>query len=269
MKGVYERHSGTNFENSFLVYKGVSGVKFCYHCKLCGDDKIYSRKYSPTEYPLSCGCSKKILPKKDYTGVTINGIYIKGYIGDSKWRVVSSCGCEEDCKMPKVIQRTQSKCEKCRDNKNVVHGHARKHKGGQTREYNSWCNLRRRCSDTKNNRYQHYGDSGISFCKDWENFEVFLEDMGTCPKGYSIERLRVDEGYSKDNCVWVNDKTQANNKTNNILISNGIEVMSLKHWCDIISVDYKQAHYRFKYKKMCVEEILGKGYRLAKDKFDI
>lgn len=98
---------------------------------------------------------------------------------------------------------------------------------------------------------------------------MFLEDMGVCPKGYSIERVKVDEGYSKENCIWATDKTQGNNKTNNILITDGNEVMSLMHWCTTLEINYKQAHYKIKYKKLAIEEVLGKDYRLAKNKFDI
>lgn len=266
---VFERNPKTNYENSFLEYKCQTDDKFCYHCRLCGKDKIYARKYSPAEYPLSCGCGGKILPIRDYTGETINGIYIKGYIGESVWRIMYSCGCEHDCLITSIRQAPDSKCRKCRDNKNIIHGHARKHKGGHSKEYNSWCSMKRRCECPTNNRYKHYGELGISFAKEWESFEVFLKDMGECPKGYSIERVRLDEGYSKDNCVWASDKTQANNKSNNILISNGEECMSLKHWCDIEGIDYKQAHYRLRYKGMPIEDILGVGYKLSKDKFDI
>lgn len=266
---VSDRVLSASEENSFLVFKGKTNDRYEYLCTLCGTSNTCSRKYGYAELPVSCGCSKKFLPTRDYTGQIINGIFIVGYIGASLWRVESSCGCIEDSKLTKVRARTNSECANCRYNNNEIHGHAKRGDGGHTREYNSWCNLRRRCRDPANNRYKYYGDAGIYFCTRWESFKLFLEDMGYCPAGFSIERIKVDEGYSKENCIWVDNKTQANNKTNNILITDGKECMSMMHWCKLLQIDYKQAHYRFKYKGLSIEMVLGEDYRLARDKFDV
>lgn len=140
----------------------------------------------------------------------------------------------------------------------------------RNRTRSSWSNMRKRCLNPDSNRYEYYGEKGISICPRWEtSFEDFLKDMGECPKGLSLERQDVSKGYNKDNCVWADNITQANNKTNNILISNGSEVMSLRYWCRREGVNYKNAHYRMKKKKERVEDILGKEYFLVDSKLNI
>lgn len=55
-------------------------------------------------------------------------------------------------------------------------------------------------------------------CDRWmESFDNFLEDMGTKPKGLSIDRIDVDGPYSPENCRWADTITQNRNRTNSVL----------------------------------------------------
>lgn len=129
--------------------------------------------------------------------------------------------------------------------------------------------MRRRCYDPKNNRYKRYGLLGITVCDRWNplkggSFENFLEDMGPCPSGSSLDRRDLSKNYDKENCRWANDIEQANNKSNSILIVNPEgDVWSLRRWCEILKLDYKSCwYYLFKRTKLLtLEEVLGKGYK--------
>lgn len=257
---------GKKAYDSFLVLEGVSEKGVSYYCKLCDKVNTVSKYYAPCNIPLSCGCISSLLPKIDLTGCSLNGVLFIGYIANSYWRVKYSCGCIRDRTKTSVESRGKSICYSCE----AKVPWNRRHGLTKTPTYSSWLNMKRRCYIESNNRYQHYGAVGIGVYDRWlSSFDNFLDDMGECPQGFSIERLDLERGYYPDNCIWADNKTQANNKSNNIFISNGMEVMSLKHWCDVEKVDYKNAHYRFRYKNESIATILGEGYILVDSKKSI
>jgi hypothetical protein len=80
--------------------------------------------------------------------------------------------------------------------------------------YATYSHMKRRCYETSNKDYRHYGARGITVCDRWlgvNGFWHFVEDMGTRPSGYSIDRVDNSKGYSPDNCRWASTTTQVNN----------------------------------------------------------
>jgi hypothetical protein len=78
--------------------------------------------------------------------------------------------------------------------------------------YNSWCSMRARCNNPRNQDYAGYGGRGITVCDRWNDFEAFLADMGEMPEGYSIERKDVNGNYEPSNCKWIPMAEQALNR---------------------------------------------------------
>ena len=80
--------------------------------------------------------------------------------------------------------------------------------------------MRRRCTSENDKDYYNYGERGIRVCPQWEDYLVFHEWARS--NGYednlSLDRIKVDEGYSPNNCRWADKWTQANNtRCTNIL----------------------------------------------------
>ena len=78
--------------------------------------------------------------------------------------------------------------------------------------YNAWAGMKQRCDNEKHPRYADYGGRGITYDPRWATFSSFLEDMGICPPGRSLERENNDKGYSQGNCCWADSFDQAQNK---------------------------------------------------------
>ena len=89
--------------------------------------------------------------------------------------------------------------------------HGQSAKGRRTAEYRAWANMKSRCSNPNASYYDIYGGRGITYCQEWEHFEAFFSDMGKAPDKYTLERVDVNKGYSKDNCIWADRHTQAVN----------------------------------------------------------
>ena len=88
-----------------------------------------------------------------------------------------------------------------------------KHGLGKTTEYRAWANMKDRCNNPNNQRYDDYGGRGITYCKRWEYFENFLADMSKKPaKNLSLERKNNNGNYTPSNCTWATAKEQANNR---------------------------------------------------------
>ena len=137
--------------------------------------------------------------------------------GSYKWLCLCDCG-EKTMVIGSSLKKNRTKSCGCllkekTQQRFTKHNHTKN--GKNSRTYNSWVNMTRRCVDPNKEGYEYYGARGIKVCERWSKFQNFLDDMRECPPEYSIDRINNDKGYYKENCRWATRKEQARNKNNN------------------------------------------------------
>lgn len=92
--------------------------------------------------------------------------------------------------------------------------HNKSHGMTHTPTYNSWINMRRRCSEKHSGKYGSYFDKGIRVCDRWkDSFENFYIDMGDRPPNKTLDRIDNARDYEPSNCKWSTPTEQNLNKS--------------------------------------------------------
>jgi hypothetical protein len=125
-----------------------------------------------------------------------------------------------------------------------------------TPEYSSWQAMKARCNNPNASKYYMYGARGVTVCPSWiTSFENFYADMGDRPaKDYSIERLDGSLGYSKENCVWADKTTQANDTRLNRPMTYLGETLNLSQWARKFNIPVTTLLNRVDTRNMTLEE---------------
>ncbi len=109
------------------------------------------------------------------------------------------------------------------------------------RLHNIWLTMRQRCSKPNCSGWRKYGAKGIRVCDEWEHsFECFRD--WAYAHGYddtlTIDRLDPKGNYEPDNCRWVTQKVQQNNRSNNVKLTYQGETHSLVEWSEIRNIPW-------------------------------
>jgi len=128
----------------------------------------------------------------------------------------------------------------------------------ETREFRIWMGMIQRCENPKYQYYHRYGGRGISVCERWRHsFTLFLEDMGDCPPGRSIDRIDNDGNYEPSNCRWATSLEQQNNTTRSAMLTCRGETRTIAEWSRIRGINYMKIHARIRRLNWSVDEALN------------
>lgn len=132
--------------------------------------------------------------------------------------------------------------------------------------------MKQRCYNTKNKRYEYYGARGIRVCDEWINKE-HVPGTHNCTKGWisfrkwaldngykegmTIDRIDVNKNYSPKNCRWVSQKVQNNNTRSNIMITLGDRTQTLAQWCEELGCNYRLVYDRIQRYHWTAEKALS------------
>ena len=121
-----------------------------------------------------------------------------------------------------------------------------------SKTHRAWETMRARCSNSSNCSFKNYGARGIDYVERWEIFQNFLDDMGVCPEGRSLDRIDNNRGYSPENCRWATPTEQVRNRRNSIT-HNG---QALEDACKDAGLPYQTVWARIKRYGWSVERAL-------------
>lgn len=130
----------------------------------------------------------------------------------SRLRCICDCGAERTVRLGHFNAGYAKSCG-CHV---TQHGHTN---GGKlSRTYMAYRNMVARCHNPRNKRFKDYGAKGIVVCERWRcSFPAFLDDMGECPEGMTIDREKNNLGYEPGNCRWVTRSTNQRNRACSLL----------------------------------------------------
>ncbi len=132
-----------------------------------------------------------------------------------KARFKCSCGVEFNAIID-IVKRGQTKSCGCLVGKNI---RLRNNYHGLSDHilFKKWQSMKRRCYIKGTDGYHFYGGRGIKVCDEWLNdVKSYYDYMISLPNamydGYTVDRIRNNEGYKPGNVRWATQKQQANNR---------------------------------------------------------
>ena len=232
-----------------------SGYKYVmWRCQCdCGNFINVRTTDLKNNHTQSCGCLHKEMLSKakliDLTGQVYGRLTVikrvDDYIspsGDRKVQWLCKCKCGKEVIVTgNNLRKGNSKSCGCY-NRELLAKINLTHNASNTRLYHIWICMKDRCYNPKNKKYKDYGGRGIIICDEWINdFEAFANwaydngyvenvSRGEC----TIDRIDVNGNYCQQNCRWVNQKVQSNNKRNNHYITYNGETHTVTEWNNIL-----------------------------------
>ena len=149
------------------------------------------------------------------------------------------CGREFEVRVYSVKIGNARSCGCQKNKQKITHGRS------NSIFYKTWNDMIRRCTNPNNKDYKDYGGRGITVCEEWLDvidFVAWCEATHPNIEGYSLDRIDNDNGYSPENCRWVNRLVQATNQrikyTNTTGVSGVVWDVNRGKWRAQISVNY-------------------------------
>ncbi len=116
--------------------------------------------------------------------------------------------------------------------------------------------MRTRCNNPNYFKYHLYGGRGITICNRWNDFSLFVKDMGYKPHpSYSIDRIDTNGPYNPENCRWASKTTQSRNKRTIRLITYRDKTQCIAAWAEEFGIPRSTISWRLQNGKSDLEAI--------------
>lgn len=123
-----------------------------------------------------------------------------------------------------------------------------------------------RCHNKQNDRYTSYGSRGIIVCDAWlgeYGYEFFSKwaiengydenaKRGEC----TLDRIDTNGNYEPDNCRWITNKEQQNNKRTCRYIEHNGEIKTISQWAEYFGISYSKAYRHLGKQNRTVQELI-------------
>lgn len=149
----------------------------------------------------------------------------------------------------------------------MIKHHSTTHGLSGTRIYRIYKNMRQRCYNPNNTSWNNYGGRGIKICDEWLMYDYKeRENIGlvnfynwAINNGYNdtltIDRINPDGNYCPENCRWVDQKFQSNNRSDNHFIQYMGYNFTVAIWSEITKIPVEIIRHRIS-KSWTSEQIL-------------
>lgn len=179
-------------------------------------------------------------PRFDLQGHRFGRLKVRRFLEMRRHTAYWECVCK--CGAKTIVRGTHLRCGQTRScgclnreiSKSVAARMKYKHGGasdikGRHALHARWRNMRARCNNPRGQTYHRYGGRGIKVCARWDDFELFVKDVGMPPEHpsdqykryWSLDRIDNDGNYEPGNVRWATPKQQACNKTKHDLSGDG------------------------------------------------
>lgn len=171
----------------------------------------------------------------DLEGQRFGGLIALGHL-HQRFHIVWVCQC--DCgnmtitRAYRLIRGETTSCG-CLRKRWALHGMAR------TPTYRSWSAMIQRCTNPNYHGYGDWGGRGITIYEPWFDFKQFLKDAGERPEPseyFSLDRIDNNGNYEPGNVRWTDDRAQARNRRNTIMLTYKDRTQSLNDWADEVGI---------------------------------
>ena len=204
----------------------------------------------------SCGCLKHENKGrfKDLSGQQFGRLRVVHFVPKNeresprkKWLCKCECGNYIQTEAAKLNSGHTCSCG-CLKNeyKESIRNLNRKYNCTNKRLESVYYSMIHRCYFPNDRSYHNYGGRGITVCDEWkDNFDSFAEwafsngynpdaKRGNC----TLERLNVNKGYCPNNCCWITNKQQQNNRRDCHRIEYNNEIHTISEWAEKLNMSY-------------------------------
>lgn len=239
-------------------------------CKCdCGNVRFNSSNVLLQGASLSCGCSRLNKIRSEVLGKRFGRLVaIREKGRDSRGAIIWECKC--DC--GNITQVTTYRLTKgiikscgCYQ-RDITKELFTSHNMSRTRLYKIWQDMKARCNNSNTPYYHKYGGRGISVCAEWNTFEPFRD--WALANGYqenlTIDRIDVNGNYEPNNCRWITNQEQQNNKrTSHFLTYNG-KTQTITEWGKELGIKPKTLQSRIMDYHWSVEKSINNAGQVSK-----
>ena len=230
-KGDSMSNSNKTAKEALHNYKDRTGQKYG---RLLAIKYLYTNKRKKAVWLCKCECGKYIEVPSDNLA-----------IGNTK-----SCGClHSDMSKEKI--------------KKIIENQTKYKKPHQKHIITVFNQIKTRCYNENCKAYKNYGGRGIKVCDKWlDNPNSFYEWSinNGYKKGLSIDRIDVNKDYEPNNCRWITNLEQQNNKRNNKYLEFNGEKHTYAEWSRIFNIPTATISDRVR-RGFTIEKILNTNYK--------
>lgn len=166
-----------------------------------------------------------------------------GRTKDCKWLVKCACDCGKTT-VTRLRSLQLGDTKSCGCLALELLKQRKRHGMCKTTIYFCWRNMLNRCENKSVESYKDYGGRGIEVCRRWHNFSKFYADMGEPPPGHQLDRIDNNGPYAPENCQWVTQRENAQNKRDTIYITVGDKTKTISQWSKISGLKHTLIYSR-------------------------